>query len=148
MEKIIIWIVLIVGAAVYEFIKKKYIARDSDTNVATENSHAPNRGRTRNVTPPRPAMADTGTGADTGLVPAGQAERASRPMPPRPARESRYRQLPPEGECSIPDHHLHEDDEEQRQATMTGTAEEKARAAHYARWRQAILDTQILERKF
>ena len=34
-------------------------------------------------------------------------------------------------------------------ATMpTYEEEQQAREAHYARWRQAIIDTQIIERKF
>ncbi|MCH5325929.1 MAG: hypothetical protein J1E29_01865 [Duncaniella sp.] len=53
------------------------------------------------------------------------------------------RHLPVEGECAIPDYHP--EPESEPTATSADTAELEA---HYSRWRQALIDREVLETKF
>ncbi len=61
-------------------------------------------------------------------------------------------ELPPEGECAIPHlaHPAHQAPEGASESITASPdpAREAALAAHYARWRQAVLDSQVLPPKF
>lgn len=142
-----------IGVVVYEEIVKKVRNKKTDTRTEGEK---PKHGI---PSPPRSEA------VSPSLTPR-QMRFPRRPAPPEPihdravrrnetpiARASRSRSLPVEGECSLSGHHLHptvEDSPVPRLQEMSESAEAGAeeRAAHFARWRQAVIDTQILERKF
>lgn len=71
---------------------------------------------------------------------------------PHKERNDRRKELPPEGECAIPHLHapLHTEDPsvESGDSLPVNPEREAALAAHYARWRQAFLDAQVLPPKF
>lgn len=148
MEKIIIWVVLMVGAVLYEQIKK-YLAEKGKHSDEEKPKKRPRPVRqqmrpvmNRPAPPPPPDAAPGDTGQPSG--------RFETPL----ARAARLRSLPAEGECALSEHHLHPVDTDEAPAApavdvAAATEEErKAREAHFARWRRAIVDTQILERKF
>ncbi len=148
MEKIIIWVVLMVGAVLYEQIKK-YLAEKGKHSDEEKPKPRPRPVRqqlrpviNRPAPPPPPAV----TTDDNGQP----SSRFETPL----ARAARLRPLPAEGECALSEHHLHSEDTDDAPAgpavdIAAATEEErKAREAHFARWRRAIVDTQILERKF
>ncbi|WP_285823323.1 hypothetical protein [Duncaniella freteri] len=144
MEDIIIWIVIIAVGMAIEFLKKKKAEGDEDIQVterkrqprpasrpapyrapSVDNNDVTDNGTPRHPIHPKPAPAQSGNQAQ--------------PVRHNPFRSS-YQPIAMsenmEAEISV----------EQPAATTAPSDEE--RDAHYARWRQAILDTQILERKF
>ena len=67
---------------------------------------------------------------------------------PRRERQER-RELPPEGECAIPQIHVPDHtDSSGGSLAADDPARNAALATHYARWRQAFLDSQVLPPKF
>lgn len=152
MEKIIIWVVLMVGAVLYEQIKK-YLAEKGKHSDEEKPKKRPRPVRqqmrpvmNRPAPPPPPVATPVATPDDTGQP----SSRFETPL----ARAARLRSLPAEGECALSEHHLHSGETDEAPAApavdvAAATEEErKAREAHFARWRRAIVDTQILERKF
>ncbi len=127
MEKLLLWIVLIIGAIIYEQIKERIKKKPSAT-----------AGQTRKTVAARP--------------------RVARPTPPRPDAAIRHEAQPHAGRHTplvIPEQADTTEDTTMDESATASTAtrptyeeEQQAREAHYARWRQAIIDTQIIERKF
>ncbi len=144
MEDIIIWIVIIAVGMAIEFLKKKKAEGDEDIQVterkrqprpasrpapyrapSVDNNDVKDNGTTRHPIHPKPAPAQSGNQAQ--------------PVRHNPFRSS-YQPI------AMSENMEEEISVEQPAATTAPSDEESD--AHYARWRQAILDTQILERKF
>ncbi len=132
-----------IGMFLYEMITKK-----DKKETATTRPHNSRPGMPSRPLPPSPPR-----------------EQLSRPVPPAPPsqaplrreslvdRAARRRPIPSEGECALTGHHLHDSEaeafkpESSPERPVPGL-NDKEREAHFARWRQAVIDTQILERKF
>lgn len=152
MEKIIIWVVIAIGAVVYEQIKK-YIFKKADCErdkIRQSGMHPGgfDTSASRSVTlPPPPPMEFEDTEEFEEFEEPEPGRRMETPL----ARAARLRGLPEEGECALREHHLHQETDQEQPSEPIQTiseAEEASRAAHFDRWRRAVIDTQILERKF
>lgn len=144
MESIIIWIVIIVAGYVFEQLKKRAEqkkAEEETLNRHHHNAHNATRGVPRpapasaqEMRRPRPAPAQVQT-----MTPSTTVKTAK---PQQPA----YKPLDiPETEMDM---EIVELTDEMETASSTPAHADRSTEAHYARWRQAILDTQVLERKF
>lgn len=145
-----------IGAVVYERIAKKAKAKNVG-NRSEERTSEPHGFRVpqapRRVAAPVSPALDEPSGLHLSDLPAqpqpGESLHGDTPI----GRASRLRRLPAEGSCSLSEHHLHPENDtpsdrpEQESMNLHEEGAEE-RASHFARWRQAIIDTQILERKF
>jgi len=133
-------VIVAVGAA-FEWVKKKSASQEG--------------GQSRPGSISRPAPCNT-----TWTVPTTYVDTASKPQPqpqpqprqskaakPAPAPANVYNPLTnlPQNDTPLQVEVLDDSDEI---APVSSTREHDLRTAHYDRWRKAILDTQILERKF
>lgn len=145
MEDIIIWIVIVGIAAAVEYLKKKRGSDGTSAGKTSISSPAKPRQRTGAAAParravPAPFIPEPDMPATVTTTPS--------PAPAsRPSRAVAYQPLtaspdPMEEGPSMPEtpaavrNRQHDDTEQARLK------------AHYDRWRQAIIDTQVLERKF
>ncbi len=130
-----------VGAVIYEQIKKRIRDREEQNRPETPSS---NDGRNRHIQ--RPAAVKLDFEKDETPVP--DHRRLETPI----ARASRLRPVPVEGECSLAESHQHPGSAtlkvQQDAPEAVSEPGNEASEAHFSRWRQAIIDTQILERKF
>lgn len=144
METIIIWIVIVAVGAVYERIKKKAAQSDSEQRPPARTS--------------RPAPCNASWGTDRSMQhPASMQPEPRKPKAPKPAPAASVIPAPahtyqpltnlPTNDTPMQIEELDDSQETPRVATMS-QQELAERQAHYDRWRKAILDTQILERKF
>lgn len=150
MEDIIIWIVILAIGAGVEFLKKKKAESkgDEDIQKATE----------RKRQQPRPAPFRASGGQQTfraraaapapAMHAAARTAEASVHAKPAPAGlHSSYRPLAIT-EVMDMTAATSADGPLMHDSPAPASSGDRERDAHYARWRQAILDTQILERKF
>lgn len=142
METIIIWIVIVAVGAVFEWVKKKSASQEG--------------GQSRPGSISRPAPCNT-----TWSVPTTDVDMTSKPQPqpqPQPRQTKAAKPAPAPAHAYQPLANLSQNDDTPLQvevlddsdetAPVSPTREHDLRTAHYDRWRKAILDTQILERKF
>lgn len=145
METIIIWIVIIAVGAAFEWVKKKSAPSDNEPHP------------TARISRPAPCDADWSTINPSQPTVSRQPE-PRKPQIPKPASVANtvtptslhaYKPLTnlPANDTPIQVEELDDSREPQQSAKMT-QQELVERQAHYDRWRKAILDTQILERKF
>lgn len=144
MESIIIWIVIIVAGYVFEQIKKRAERKKAEEEalnrhnpIASSPSHTPapyiqevNRALHR----PAPTMA---------AKPAPFREKAQQPIRQDTATPVHDISSSPTKAYKPLDIAVNETPME-----IAEHPDDQSRTAHYDRWRQAILDTQILEKKF
>lgn len=145
METIIIWIVIVAVGAAYEWVKKKAAPSESEQRPPARTSR------------PAPCNASWSTDRTTQHPARRQPEQRKKqaPKPPAPATSA----IPAPAHTYQPLTNLPTDDtpmqveeldnnQETPQTSKVSQQELAERQAHYDRWRKAILDTQILERKF
>lgn len=140
METIILWIVIIAVGAVWERIKKK---ADKD-----EQWRPPG-------TSPLPAPCDAPWAqphTKATAKPQRQAQSGTAAAAPKPKQASLPHAYKPIKDTT-PDNVMEIETLDEDNGTITAGSKMtdqdiRARQAHYDRWRKAILDTQILERKF
>ena len=152
MEDIIIWIVILAIGAGVEFLKKKKAESKGDEDLQKATEHKRQQ--------PRPAPFRASGGQQTfrarAAAPAPAMHAAARPAEasvhakPAPAGlHSSYRPLAITEEMDMD---MTADTSAygplMHDSPAPASSGDRERDAHYARWRQAILDTQILERKF
>lgn len=141
MESIIIWIVIIVAGYVFEQLKKRAEQKKAEEEALNRHRHNATRGIPRpapasvqEMRRPHPAPAQVQT-----MTPSTTIKTAK---PQQPA----YKPLDiPETEMEM---EIVELTDEMETTSSTPAHSDRSTEAHYARWRQAILDTQVLERKF
>lgn len=127
MEKIIIYAFIIAIVALFDYIKKRAKGTQSPKKV---NSPRPNRPVPPDIQPMAVATQPIST-------PRQQPKPSTPPKQPQqflPGEEVDDMILPME--------------ETPKPETMTGERTSQQNAEHYARWRQAIIDAEILQRKF
>lgn len=156
MESIIIWIVIIVAGYVFEQLKKRAEqkkaeeeALDRHSHMAKSRSNAP-ASHPRETDRPihRPAPAMVAKPAPFREKPQPAKQHSTSPLPNRSATTVQaYKPLDiPADEA--PMEVIEHIEEPERQTHASSQNADRSLSAHYARWRQAILDTQVLERKF
>lgn len=140
METIILWIVIIAVGAVWERIKKKTDKdeqwRPPGTSPLPDPCDAPwaHPHTKATATPQRQAQSDTA---------------AATPKPKPASLPHTYKPIKDTTPDTVMEIETLDDDNNMITAESKMTAQDiKSRQAHYDRWRKAILDTQILERKF
>lgn len=146
MEKIIIWVVLMVGALLYEQIKKRMREKREQDPSDLPPHNGDKHQRIRHAPP---VILDFEKEGKEERPVVEVRRRFETPI----SRASRLKPVPVEGECALTEHHLHPESDDLTADTPSETiaaaeTEDASRAAHFDRWRQAIIDTQILERKF
>lgn len=144
METIIIWIVIATIGAAYDRFKKKSSASDGEQRPPARTSR------------PAPCNAlwstDRNTQHPASMQPEPQKPKVPKPAPATsviPAPAHTYQPLTnlPTNDTPMQIEEL-DDSQETPQAATMSQQELAERQAHYDHWRKAILDTQILERKF
>ena len=144
METIIIWIVIVAVGAAYEWVKKKAAPSESE-------QHPPARTS-------RPAPCNAPWSTDRAMQqPARMQHEPRKPKPQKPAPAASAIPAPahsyqpltnlPANDTPMQVEEL-DNNQETPQNSKVSQQELAERQAHYDRWRKAILDTQILERKF
>lgn len=146
MEKIIIYIVIMVVVFLFEQIKK--MSKKAASTPARK--PGPRRQARNDSTSPRPARPAPPRPAPAGASALAAASVATSHY--KPLEISYIEETAEEGGSALtvdtPIDNEGNGDSPSAQTSAPAAAEDAARAAHYARWRQAILDTQVLERKF
>ena len=133
METIIIWIVIVAVGAAFEWVKKKSASHEGGQSLPGSISRPTPCNEPWSV--PEPSKAAT---------PQPQRPKAARPAP-APANVYKPPTNLPQNDTQLQVEVL---DDSDGVAPAPSARELDSRTAHYDRWRKAILDTQILERKF
>ncbi len=140
METIILWIVIIAVGAVWERIKKKADKDDLRQPPGTSPLPAPCDAPWARPETAAPAKASR---------PAQQRTSPASPKPKPAPLPHAYKPIQNTASDTVMEIETLDDDNNTITAESKMSAQDiEARKAHYDRWRKAILDTQILERKF
>lgn len=142
METIILWIVIIAVGAVWERIKKKADKDDQWQPPGTSPLPAPCDAPWAHPELTTPAKASRPAPQRTAPTPASEKPKPA-PLP------HAYKPIQNTASDTVMEIETLDDDNNPITAESKMSAQDlEARQAHYDRWRKAILDTQILERKF
>lgn len=139
MEDIIIWIVIVALYSAYEFLKKKSAKHDAaDSRVSNKEPLAPS-SRPKRPQPARIVLPSSGgCGRPAPFVMNSGGDAVATTVYSPAINED-------EGQSIL----MRDNDEPDAEAkALSEVLSTEALESHYARWRQAIIDTQILERKF
>lgn len=125
MEKIIIYALIIAIGVLYEFFKKRARGNSSRNRVVKSPSpYAPMQS-------PSPSVK-----SEYASAPAPQPDSAMKPISaPKPKHTPKPKSIL-------------ESQPVREQTTVTDTESADRLAGHYAKWRQAIIDAEIIQRKF
>ena len=161
MKDIIIWIVFIAVGALWEFVGRKKGSSASDTPSASVGRAADRPAPASRSSVPAPYSGTSRPAPHNSSSRPAPYSGTSRPAPytatPRPA--PAYTPLPDSAKDMplqqvevLPDTPLTEpiplQDTPMSPDATVDDATRREREAHFRRWRQAIIDTQVLERKF
>lgn len=144
MEDIIIWIVLIAIGALWEFVGKKKGESRSRTHSGTP-APAPFKpvAQSSSPAPAKPVAQSTSPAKSSHF-----SQEKSRPVykPMRVENDQELATVEILSDTPLTDTPLSIDTDTPTFSDAAQTASD--REAHFRRWRQAIIDTQVLERKF
>ena len=139
METIIIWIVFIAIGALWEFVSKK--KGDSRSRSVSDSATPGNRNAAPRVSAPRPAP----------FTPSAGHHHPQRPktvyQPMSVGNEQTVSEVEVLTDTPLPDS-ISDDNILPPPSENGSTGTLSDREEHFRRWRQAIIDTQVLERKF
>ncbi len=143
MEKIIIYAFIIAIVALFEYTKKRAQGAQSRKKVDTPKRNVPPVAADWEAMfgPAQPIPAPARPAAPQHQKATTAPEKPARPStPPKPTQQF----LPGEqtDEISLPM------EATPAPGTLTGSVSTQQNAEHYARWRQAIIDAEVLQRKF
>ncbi len=144
MEKIILYVLIIGGGLLFEFFKRKMKEKPAAPSSQSDNHRfppAPSLFDEPGLTIPTPSQTPVQyvSTSTSHFLPGEQVESFTTPKAEKQRQKKAKSKSAPAKSGNTPD---------SASIIEAHNREEARRAAHYARWRQAIIDAQIIQRKF